>query len=248
MTEESSTYEFYLNGSLSGEERLAFDRRLLADQVFAEDFNRFREMWQLVQLAGEAQLRRRLMDIHAGAGAGREGGGRIRRIRTWSWLAVAASVIAAIGITWFLYERNVRPAELYAAHMQAYPAPDIVRSEDAAADPWSRFGELYAAGRYDEAHRLITTVTDDQAPAYMVSFYRGQCELLRNGGDPGAAIAAFDEVLRSDNDMHALAHWYTALAALKADDPAKARMHLHALLDGDGYKREQAKALLRAVP
>ncbi len=237
-------FEQHLLGRTTAAEKQAFDARLRADAAFAEEFAQFRTAWMVVQVAGEARLRQRLMDIHQAMHGPQ---GMVLSMRRWAWLSVAASLLVALGITWFFLGHGPSPAELYAEHMQVYPAPDIMRGAD-GTDDWSRFRTAYAAGEFDAALALLPTVDDAHAPAYLRTFYHGQCELMRPMGDARSAIAHFNEVLLTDNDMHPIARWYMALAALRVNDLALARTQLRALVDGNGYRRDEAQALLRALP
>ncbi|MBK9174995.1 MAG: hypothetical protein IPM46_01410 [Flavobacteriales bacterium] len=243
--EHYDLFERRMREGMLAAEREAFDARLLADTAFAQDFAAFVQAWHVAHLAGEAALRKRLQSVHQ---AMDEPQAKVFRMRPWAWLSVAASLLAAIGITWFLYDSERSSSELLAEHLIAFPAPEGVRGEAESLVAWSRFGEAYARSAYDSALVILEAVDDAQAPAYLRSFYRGQCELHRPGGDARTAIAHFEVVLASDNDLHAIARWHLALAALKAGDAGRARLELTALARDGSYKRNEAQELLRALP
>ena len=70
---------------------------------------------------------------------------------------------------------------------------------------------------------------------------------MKDPPEARAAIASFEQVLSSDNDLHAAAHWYLAMAALRAEDATMARQHLEELVKADTYKRDASRALLEAL-
>lgn len=249
MDHEHDRYEAYLKEAMTAAERSAFEDRLRSDAGFEQAFNDFRTLFDLVNMAGEHGLKSKLASIHGTVVGEDTERTRVVRMFPRRWLAIAASLLLAIAATYFFLGRSVGTQELYAQHMAPYAGPDRTRS--AGADPldhWLRFTELYDGGTYDEALSELEAVPGDRVPAYLISFYRGQCQLLKQHPDPRAAIAAFGQVLATDNDMHAIAHWYTSLAALKGNEPAIAKAHLEVLRNAGDYKHAEAVRILDHLP
>ena len=249
MEEDHGTYERYLKGTLPDAERAAFEQRLTNDALLAQDFQEFRTAYDAVMLAGEAQLRTRLHAIHDAQKTGSGKGARVLNLFPTRWLALAASVVLALVTSYLLLNPADNTADLFAEHMVAYSGPDRLRSDSVHADdPWMRFTDLYNLARYDEALRELDVLPVSPVPDYLRAFYRGQCLLLRKTPDPQAAMSMFQQVLDTDNDLHTPAHWYMALAALKADDVAVARTHLEKLVEADRHKSAESRELLEALP
>lgn len=249
MEEDHGTYERYLKGVMPDAERASFEHRLGHDALLSQDFRAFRTACDAVMLAGEAELRTKLDAIHDAQEAGSVEGGRVVRIFPTRWLALAASMVLTLVTTYLLLNPTNNNEDLFAEHMVAYSGPDRLRSDSANADdPWIRFTDLYKSGRYEEALRELEVPPMSPVPGYLRAFYRGQCLLLRTAPDPQGAMTVFQQVLDQDNDLHAAAHWYMALAALRADDVAIARTHLEELVKDGGYKSDESHELLESLP
>lgn len=242
--EDIDRFEAYLSDRMGADDRAAFEAGLAADPDRARAFQEFRAAYDLVILAGEHDLKAHMRALHLEVSEAPRG----RVITMRRWLAIAASVLLAVAAGYLFLAREHDPQRLYAEHFNPYPAPDLMRSGNGdTTHAWSRFGDAYAAHRYDEALVILDEVSPDRMPPYVVGFYRGQCQLLKHEPDPRAAIDAFEQVLASYNDLRAMAHWYTALAALKADDIALAREHLGVLARPGMYKAEEALSILDAL-
>ncbi len=249
MDQNDDLFERCLKGGLSTAERAAFEDRLRSDRAFAEDLATFRAAYDAAMVAGEVELRKKLNAIHDAQEPGSGERGRVVKLFPARWLTLAASVVLALVTTYLLLKPANNTEDLFAEHMVAYGGPDRLRSDRVNDnDPWTRFTDLYHAGRYDEALRELNAPPMSPVPDYLRMFYRGQCLLLQERPDPQAAMTVFEQVLGTDNDLHAATHWYFALAALKADDPALARAHLDTLVKADGYKRDESRELLEALP
>lgn len=242
--EDIDRFEAYLGDRMGADDRAALEAGLAADPDRARAFQEFRAAYDLVILAGEQALKTRLQVLHAEATDNPHG----PVIPMRRWLGIAASVLLAVTAGYLYLARDNDPQELYAEHFNPYPAPDQLRSGASdTTEAWLRFSEAYAARMYDDALLILDEVSPDRMPPYVVGFYRGQCQLLKHEPDPRAAIDAFEQVLASYNDLRAMAHWYTALAALKADDIALAREHLGVLARPGMYKAEEALSILDAL-
>lgn len=247
MNTHEELFESYVKGRSNATERADFDARLRTDPSFAEEFQQFRAATAVVRIAGDHQLKQRLAAIHTEVFTERSG--RVIPITRGGWLAIAASVLVLLGGGYFFASRQASTSDLYAEYMVAYPGPDRERSDGgAAASSWTRFADAYAKARYDNAIIELDAVTSEAAPPYLISFYRGQCLLLKTHPDAQAAIRSFQEVLATDNDLHASARWFLGLAAMKHGDHALARVQFTALRDAGAYKHTEATRLLEALP
>ena len=244
MNMHEDLFEARLKGTLPSDAQKAFDKRIVQDATFAQEFRTFRSAYDLTLLAGEERLRARLATFHPAEDAAPRG--RVIPLFTGRWLAVAATVVLAIGAVLYFQRAPADPQKLFAENMSAYAAPDRMRDDAAVNDAWSRFGDLYSAKRYDDALPLLDSVTPDRAPQYLIAFYRAQCLLLKNEPDPKRADFWLNMVLTSDNDLHDDADWYIALCDLKSGDAEQARYRLQGLRER-GYKKESVEDLLRAL-
>ena len=246
---ESELFEAYAKGTLPVDERHALEQRLRNEPALAEEYRVFMASYDLVGIAADRRLKRTLEGIHEEmhAGGGAATAGRVVRMFPRAWLAIAASLVIVFGAAMYLLAGKQSTAELYAEHISAYPAPDRLRDDASAADPWVRFGDLYAAADYDAALPLLDSVTIEQAPAYLTAFYRGQCSLLKKEPDPRSAVLWLNMVLITDNDLHDAANWYLVLCDLKTGDAEQARYRLSGLRERGRYKPDEVKELLRAL-
>lgn len=247
MSTHEELFEVYLKGGMSVTDRADFDARLLADPSFAEEFRAFRAAAGVVRIAGEQRLKAKLAAIHAEVLP--SGDPRVIPISQRWWLAIAASLLVLIGSYYYFASQQASTSDLYAEYMMPYQGPDRERGADGAGySAWMRFADTYADARYDEAIIELDGITTDAAPAYLIAFYRGQCQMLKATPDHHGARRSFEEVLASDNDLHASARWYLGLAAMKQGDRVSAREQFTALRDAGSYKHAEAARLLEALP
>ncbi|MFQ5335093.1 MAG: anti-sigma factor family protein, partial [Flavobacteriales bacterium] len=128
MTEWEKTtalIERYLDGELSGEERLAFEEQLEADPLLADELSFHRELRAGIRAAGkEKGFRDELQHIHNELYPGniREGSGQASgkieiKSRTYRILAYAAMIAIVISagslLTYHLLVNHTKDKELY---------------------------------------------------------------------------------------------------------------------------------------
>ena len=247
MKDELELFDAYERGQLEGEELASLGSRLRSDAVLAGSYRSFIATRTLVEVAGEAHLKRHLQVIHA---AVVEGGttGRVLPFFSSHWMAIAASVVLAVGAIWFFAGNERSAQQLFSEYMVPYATPDRPRSSVAGVDAnWEAFTDKYAQANYDEALADLDRMNVAAVPVHLVAFYRGQCLLLKTRPDPQAAALSFASVLHTDNDLHQAARWYLAMASLRTGNEQEAMQYLKELRRTGSFKQKEAAALLRSL-
>ncbi len=256
-TYENSQYiDRYLNGTLTVEERQAFEQRCERDPDFAEEVR-----LHVIAVATVLRAARQQRKTEFNAEYDRlmvERQGKSRSLRPYFFMAAAAVVLALLLVWW--NGREARPAGLeglIALHQNDFDI-SMQQSRQATAPGSERMmaaATAYDASEYELATRLLQALLADSLTAYQVEarFYLGMSHYQQalQGGEAAhyaRALIAFAAV-PAESAFQPKALWFSALIYLEQKDYAAARLALQAVIDFPGhYRREEAQALLAALP
>lgn len=124
MSPRDNLYEWinsYLNGELSGGERLEFENRLQTDQEFAKTFEAQKIAYEIVVDKELLNLRAKIASDLSGNYPGKPG------IQNWKYIVGGTILIAVVGIIYFLLQDPAKNA-LPEKNEKSVPAPDSVLS------------------------------------------------------------------------------------------------------------------------
>lgn len=242
----------YRNRQMPESERSAFEEQLKNDPAFAEEFASWAAIYTGIQEKGDETLDRELFALGKKLLAEEADAPNIstdvnqnqlaRRFQLPRWAYAVAALVLLLLVSWPLYQRLNGPdttfasAEtLFADHFKAPVAP-VVR--DAAPELWR---DAYTQKRYAEAiatleQRLADPNMNRKSEAFL---FLGLSYL--GAGNADKALAAFRQV-SPDSFEYEDAQWYQALAFLKSDNTAQARILLQTIASQRGNARQAEAA------
>mgnify|MGYP002777926316 CR=1 FL=1 len=224
----------YLGGRLTAEETARFEARLRADAALREEVATQREIKQGLQwLDQKARFRAMHADL--------ENRGLLQQptapvvkelpavrratVRSWAYVAVAASLVLVLGLGWVAYQNWAENRALSAQNGEAFArffAPNLKPQSAPTIDP-DRLGAPLSPPASADSARLAAAVA------------------LLQRRETATAISELKPVADgSPGHWSASAQWFLALAFLKNDErePAEALLARIAGLNGHPYQAE----------
>lgn len=244
MNIEERTYEIiemYLEGKLRGAELREFKMRLRDDEEFAEEVDAMRDIFKMVEMAGEPDLWDKLERI--------EYRKQIRQSKQFKVsprfmyvlysVMVSILVIAAFAAVSLLIGPS--SSSLFNKNFEVYPL-----TRGYANPAWNKFATKYENRNYDLALVEIEALRiHEDAPKHVVHFYKGMLYLSQYEPHSRMAIDQFDLVMQTSNPFADEARWYKALALLEAGEREAAKEVLEVIVnDSESYNHEVAIRLL----
>lgn len=243
MDKDQKNIEAYLEGTMTSEERLAFEQRLSQEPVLSKSYESELAALELIKEAGRLELKNTLEDFDTQM---QEETIRKRVIPLWAKNAmrVAAMLLLFAGVYQvFLTFGGVHTSEVYDTYFEAYEAPSMER--DGSESPnWKLVVASYQNGAYKETIPFLQQ-SKGEVPDYLIAFYTGISHMASQKPDLEKAVQNFDEVLTTDNDYHQQAEWYKALALLKMEKEEAAKVIFKKIVAAKNYQYEEAESILK---
>lgn len=232
--------ETYFSKGLSANEQKELEDLLGKDEKLKSEFNFQLEVRAAIRQKEHKKLKEKLRRIELESPS--NGGVK--------WLAIAASIIILLGLTWYFGLNSKQDAYngLYLAHFDVYPnvvAP-IERSDESESSPLRKEAfSQYEHGEYEAAYTSFQKLYDQDSSEF-AGFY-GAVSLMANGKYDGA-ISHFESVQNWENpDFEVASKWYLALAYLKRGDKNTATNYLKEVQESDHGLRREADKLLKEL-
>lgn len=235
----------YLDGAMPEEEHQAFEAALEQDEQMQKALLLQRDLRAGIDQLGHTALRDRLRQIHQEEVRGHEA--PIVPLRSdrglWRrWAAVAALLVAAVGLLYWAVNRNeLAPGDLYASHYEPYPLSLTQRgaSEQLAQQ---QAETAYLAGDYATAlpllQRLIQADPNDGELVLATAIAEWET------GKVSEALTRL-QGLEGNALLKDRAFWYQAMIHLKNEDWAAAKTALGTVAADEGSRFvEPARELL----
>ena len=247
MKAHQDIIDHYLSGQMTEAEQARFERQLQEDSTLKEALEMELAARQVVRTAGRAHLKSRLQTFDEA-----ETTKTIRPFFRSPTFLMAASLLVLLSVAiWLLRSDGLpstSPQALFETHFEPYRPPISERGENAGSSSWARGMEAYQAKNYNVAiPSLLTALSENQAPDYLVQFYLGQSLLAMQPPDATTALAAFEEVLKEESLYQQAAKWYMALAHLHLGNRDVAIQILEELAATGDYKVEEVRGVLKKM-
>jgi hypothetical protein len=244
---EEKTYEqieLFLEGKMRGNELREFRHRLKVDAEFAEEVESVRELFTVINLAGDPEMEEKLEQLER-----RDSGEKERREikteltrRSWYMMYVLIGVLLIISAAALVaYMLGPGPKALFTQNFEVYPLQQSYATEE-----WNDFSRTYGSANYSAALLELRAIeADEEVPAFVIHFYSGMLNLAQKDAHSRVAIDHFDAVLKTPNYFHDKAQWYKALAQLEAGDVDAARITFENIAgDPEAYNYKEAQNIL----
>jgi FimV-like protein len=258
--------EQYLEGELTGDELIAFEKKMATDSSFAAEVKLQKEIAEAMAEDDVLSLSRKIRVIQHQKKRQSAGSGRIIIFRRLLQIAASVALLVAAYFVYENFNQTYTPQELAAQYFS--PDENISHSiieTDRSGDPdtsvqekselrknidaiWLEIQNLYSQKKYDQAlEKLYTIQTLD--PSFEIQsadeFYFYQGLFLMQDDQHKSAISSFQQVKMTYTEK---ATWYSALSYLELGDVENAKQLLKEILSHDFYSfKESAKELMKDI-
>lgn len=242
---DSIKIQRYLDGDMTGAERLEFEKELQHDpalQSLAATYSTLSEgiryhvrydAWEKIQQLEAAHADEAI--LIAGS-----------KKKSWLYAAMVSLILLAFG-TVYVFNLNVnKGSDLFEEHFNPYPvlAHAPVRGGDTTGSLKERAFSAYSNENYQRAIPLLEEL-DKGEEEYLVKFYLGNAYLAT--GEPEEAIMLFRSVLESQSALDPQAQWYLGLSYLAKGDKEGAKAVFGELANDSSSYGSKAKTIFNQL-
>lgn len=234
--------EQYVSGELTGQERIAFEKKMQEDPMLAQEVDLYRSIGQEIRDMGQAHeqeqaLRNNLQALNKEYF--QEQAPVVKMKRVW-WIAGAAAAAAAI----LLFVIKPFSAEKFSNEkLFSYYTEDVAElspGQRGGADDslLARVATLYNKQEYSEAIPLLETLINRHPADNELLLAKGISQLKIN--QPDSALVVFNSLINGQSVFKNQGLWYKALALLKQNKLAECAEALNDISPvSDRYKLSQ---------
>jgi hypothetical protein len=235
--------EQYLNDEMPAQERKDFELQLATDDELRKDLELYNSINNTMSASpNENKLRQTLQQMNEKYFVA---GGVVKKASFKKWLAVAASLIFIIAISFYFLLRSKPSAEkLYAQYAQ-HEALNIQLRGNAVDSLKEKAATAFNNKNYSTALPLLETCMQQEPADVQIQFSTAICYL--ETAKYAAAEMLFLQIETGKSAYADAAKWYLALAALKQNDLVKCRSRLNNIPASSAYF-VKAKELLEKLP
>jgi tetratricopeptide (TPR) repeat protein len=220
-----------LKNGLSQEENAEFERLMLFDAAFKEEFLFEQEVKMAVQLEDRQQLKDRLVNHE-----------QKKNTPKWYWAAAAVLLLGISTAVWFLFNASLPSSDLYTANYEKFPNVILpeTRSDVKGEEYLKSAFMAYKAGEYKKAYGLFGKLENEKS----APFYQGIC--LIELGDFKKAEEYFEKISFGDDfEEHRL--WYLSLIYIHEKKEELAKPLLQYLVESQSVWAAKAEPLLEEI-
>jgi len=212
-------FEAYLSGNLNSEELEIHKKRLTEDQEYKESFELYKSLNQ--HLTDKFKNEKELEHFENSLSNVSKNYFKSRKKPKFAWvkMALAASIIIAIGL-YFLLGEISKPQ-----YQEIAQIPTIHLSERGAnVDTYLQAETAFNQENYKIAIELFDQILKENNQMHSISLY--QAIAYMETGEADKAKKLYDEIIEKDNAFSEEALWYAALNELKKENYAACKAYL----------------------
>jgi len=252
--ENTRIIEKYLDGTLNDEERRIVEERAGHDPDFRELIRLHREVNESIRDNDLLVLRNLIQKVSAEYFSSPDTILSVQKEQRHHFYfryvfraAVLLIILAAAGIILKMTLFSVTSSgKLYRKYYTVYHADVVYRSAQAELSELDKAILNYDQGKYADALRLLSDITQSDQHNLLALFYRGMVCLETGNAD--CAVTSFREIPDNWNcPLSEHRSWYLALALLKSNDKTAAADILKKITTGNGYYHKEAKQILKKL-
>ena len=231
--------EAYLEGDLSTEEIIAFEKELGENPSLQASLDLHKETSAMLDAFAESELAEQVKEIYASSKeeprAEKENRNDITAFKRWIQAAAAILIIAAV----FSILRPAAEENLYAAYYKAYE--DNVTAMG-SGNPLSTAMELYNGEDYAGAIEAFEEIPSGSEFFDEATLYKAVSLMEEKKFE--SAILTFDQLSELNSPYEEVGAWYKILSLLALDRISDAAKSLDDFIESDyKYKRNSALEL-----
>ncbi len=252
--ETTRMIEQYLEGSLSKEEKLAFEARAKSDKNLRNLISLHKEINESIADKDLLDLKTRLDKVSAEYFMSKDipdtKRTRIVGISRYNRLLRIAAIlilVAAAGIVLkYVLTGKAINDQLYNDYYTRYEADVIMRSSDSDKSSLDHALLLYSDRNYNAAIKVLDGILEQDQHNYYAWFYRGLSCLEANS--PAEAVRSFQSIPASwDSPYREHRNWYLALALLRNGNIKAASDAFKQISSENGYYAKKSKKVARKI-
>ena len=252
--ERQERIEAFVMGTMSAEEKIAFQAEIAHDASLAEDVRLHMMLKESLgnkdENAFKALVKEVINEERANEKSLEDAPNVIpanhRNFPMWKYLT-AAVVIALIGFfAWFIIGLKPSPHQLFVEYFEVYPTYQMNRSEEHLPQLQEAM-EYYGMERFEEAADILGSLNvQNRQSQQMIRFYHGIAEM--NEGNYTQSVELLSPLAADSESLyHQQARWYLALSYLKQNKIQKTKEILNALSGEPGRFGSSSQALLEEL-
>ncbi|MEM9075565.1 MAG: tetratricopeptide repeat protein [Bacteroidota bacterium] len=227
--------EDYLNGKLSKEEKIAFDKKLNADPNLKKELEKHKLLHEAMADFDAIDFRKRIQEVEKDVSF------KQNKKRNQGFFRIAASlaILIGLGIIWTTYEPS--RDNLFEEYYSAYPMEDIKRGSQEQI-PQQVLND-YSSKKYGEVISYFELLVQKYPEDDIIKMYLGTSYLEENRTKE--ALSVFKTIDDNAYKEHAL--WYISLCYLNLEDRKNCIKTLDNLIDYMGIYENKALELKKEL-
>lgn len=250
MDDQFEKIEKYVNGDMTGKEKVEFEASLSADLELQQLTRSYETSLEAIRMTANDRLKESLNEYentlsHKG-----------RQIKTRYWYAAAAALALLVLSASSIFLFDLIPADqktlaqLYEEHIEIPNSSTITKRGQLAEETVHLYNEAithYQNRNYGLAIPILGALLEDPdfTRRSAAAFYLGLCHLYTD--DTSSAIEYLSKVSEQSSFLQQ-AVWYTGLAYLKADDRDNAKAtFLHISQLQNHYRKKEVTQILEEL-
>lgn len=241
--EHQEKIEKYIQGKLTTDQLLAFEKELAADSQLASLLADHRKSEIAIKAAARQQLREASQTAYDNLSKLQH-----QRVLMMRRLAIAASftLLLAAGFWWLNSGAGKNtPEELFAQYFEMPAAPSVRNGNEQTNTKWQRAVDFYAKQEFQSAIPLFQELLLDGSFDQKESVKLLLAASLISENQPTEALEIIDEI-NTDSSFKEDAEWYRALAFMKDNKIEEAKKALENIANKKHhFKKSEATLMLK---
>ena len=241
---QTSKIESFLDGTMSGEEKAEFEKRIAADQNLASEVALHRRVNQAIKEDDIHQFRLKIRNIFQ-SDKNESKNLQIRMTR-FIKIPMAAAIVILIGLSFWQIFLNKSPNKIYSMFYNPYQTDISTRSGEQLSDKVQLSYLLYQEGDYEASLEILKNYLVKNFNNQTAHFYFGMNALELQQYD--LAIKELEMVAEDPSTPFSLhAQWYLVMIYLKIDQEENATVYLNQLTSTKNLYAKKAARILRML-
>lgn len=229
--------EDYLNGSLKGEEKKKFEKKLASDSSLVKEIVVHKAAIDIIKRNEELESKEYLQVLDEKITQENK---RKNAVRVYG---IAALLLVLIVLLVFFSKPEEKPPELlYAEYFSHYSVDVFLKRTEKKISIEEQALRYYEDKDYESALLLFNTLSPEKVNSY-IRLSQGICYLEVEQLD--SAVQSFSKVIKTQDEWSGIADWYLALAYLKNKNIKAAKSRFNKIVINESYKNKEAKKVLR---
>lgn len=240
---QTSIIEKYLDGNVTEEEKIEFEKRMENDKILASQVTLHKNVNNAIKEDDVHHFRLNIRSLIRGRKLQTT---KVRTQTRYLRYPIAAAIILLIGFSLWQIVFNKSSLEIYSMFYHPYQTDISTRSGDQKVDKVQLSYLLYQEGDYEASFEILTNYLTKNFNNQTAHFYYGMNALELQQFDLAIKeLKAVAEDLSTPFSIHA--KWYLAMTYLKINQEEEASRYLQQLANTTNLYTDKASRILRML-